>query len=309
VTALVATGASGLPSPDFETLAAIRAGGRRAMSRALSDIESRYDAMAPVLDAALTDQRARTLGLTGPPGAGKSSLLGALIGRWRAAGDSVGVIAVDPSSRRSGGALLGDRLRLHIDGEDAGLFVRSMAARRALGGVADLTLPALVLMAAVYDRVVVETVGVGQSETDVRDLVETVVLCVPPHSGDMVQFMKAGIVEIPDIIAVTKADVGPAAARTAADLRSAMGVGAGDAARDVQVMAVSAQTGAGLDALGRWGRDDRPRVPTMDLAALALAWGHRRRIEAELARLAPGGGPVGAVGPFTQALQSGGTDL
>lgn len=271
---------------DQAGLESIRRGGRRALARALSAIEGDFRTVAGVLDAALAARRALTIGLTGPPGAGKSSLLGALVRRWRAAGDTVGIIAVDPSSRRSGGALLGDRLRLHVDGDDPGLFVRSMAARRALGGVADLTLPSLVLMAAIHDRVVIETVGVGQSETDIRDLVDAVVLCVPPAGGDMIQFMKAGIVEIPDLIAVTKADMGAIADRALSDIRAAMEIGS--TAR--RAVAVSAQTGANLavfdDPAGLVGADG-PR----DLPGMARAWAIR---QFDLAQPRP---PPAAAGP------------
>jgi LAO/AO transport system kinase len=177
----------------------IRDGGKRALAGALTRIEAEPDAALTValLDAAYAAARAHTIGLTGPPGVGKSTLTAALIEHWRRAGRTVGVIAVDPSSKLSGGALLGDRTRLRTDPGDQGVFVRSMAARDRLGGLADLTVAALVLMRALFDIVLVETVGVGQSETDVSSAVDTVVLCIQPGSGDALQFMKAGIVEIP----------------------------------------------------------------------------------------------------------------
>ena len=150
------------------------------------------------------------IGLTGPPGVGKSTLVSALVRAWRARGRTVGVIAVDPSSRRTGGALLGDRTRIDVDPDDQGVFVRSLAARDRLGGLADLAAAAMVLMRALYDVVLVETVGVGQSETEIAEIADTVVFAVQPGSGDSLQFMKAGIVEIPDIALVTKADLGAA---------------------------------------------------------------------------------------------------
>ena len=144
---------------------------------------------------ALAAPQGLALGLTGPPGVGKSTLINALLARLRARGESVAVIAVDPSSRRSGGALLGDRTRIETDPEDAGVFVRSMAARRRLGGLADITYPAMVLMRALFDLVIVETVGVGQSETEIADCADLVVFCAQPGSGDALQFMKAGVME------------------------------------------------------------------------------------------------------------------
>ncbi len=181
------------------TLAALASGGKPALAAALAALERapEDESTLALLDAAYAAPRGQVVGVTGPPGVGKSTLLGALIALWRGEGQSVGVIAVDPSSRRSGGALLGDRTRLRTDPADAGVFVRSMAARDKLGGLAALTHSAMVLMRALFDRVLIETVGVGQSETDVAGAADTVVLCVQPGSGDSLQFMKAGIVEIP----------------------------------------------------------------------------------------------------------------
>ena len=174
-----------------------------------------------------------------------------MITRFRSEARSVGVIAVDPSSRRSGGALLGDRVRLVTDPEDPLIFVRSMAARDRLGGLADDTIAAMVLMRALYEVVLVETVGVGQSETDVAGVADTVVFCVQPASGDSLQFMKAGIVEIPHVAVVTKADMGASAKRALADLRGALSLAQNCAADDwpVEVLAVSASNGLGMDAL------------------------------------------------------------
>ncbi len=169
-----------------------------------------------------TTPKAQVIGLTGPPGVGKSTLIAQLIGALRAAHHSVGVLAIDPSSRRSGGALLGDRVRLALDPDDPHVFVRSMAARGRLGGLAGHAPAAVTLMRAVYDRVIVETVGVGQSETDVATVADTVVLCVQPGSGDSLQYLKAGIAEIPDIAVVGKADLGHIALRTQADLAAAL---------------------------------------------------------------------------------------
>lgn len=229
----------------------IRKGGKAALARALARIER--DPLAPaavaLLDAAWAAPQGRVIGITGPPGVGKSTLVGALIRRLRGRGETVAVVAVDPSSKRSGGALLGDRVRLLADPEDAGLFVRSMAARDRLGGLAALTWSATVLLRALYDRVIVETVGVGQSETDVAGLADSVVFCVQPGSGDSLQFMKAGIVEVPEVAVVTKADSGPAAARALADLRGALSLAEAEEGWELRSLACSAETGEGLDDL------------------------------------------------------------
>jgi len=188
------------------SLSVLHRGGKRALAAALADLERDPDGPSTqaLLDAAWREPRAHVVGVTGPPGVGKSSLCSSLVASWRKDGMTVGVIAVDPSSKASGGALLGDRVRIVTDSADEGSFVRSMAARDRLGGLADQTLAAMVLMRALFDRVLIETVGVGQSEADVADCADTVVFCVQPGSGDSLQFMKAGIVEIPHLIVVTK---------------------------------------------------------------------------------------------------------
>ena len=228
-------------------LAGLRAGGKPAMAQALNRIERRRrdPAVIALLDAACADPRGHILGLTGPPGVGKSTLVDALIRTEREAGRTVGVIAVDPSSRRSGGALLGDRTRLSVGGE--GVFVRSMAARGRLGGLAALTFPAAMLMRAVYDTVIIETVGVGQSETEIANIADMVTFCIQPGSGDAIQFIKAGVMETPDIALVTKSDLGPLARRAAADVRAALALAAGGACDHApRVMQISAAEGTGV---------------------------------------------------------------
>src|SRR4051794_16698057 len=176
------------------------------------------------------------VGVTGPPGAGKSSLLGELVAAWRRDGRTVAVLAVDPTSRRSGGALLGDRARIPSDPGDRGVFIRSTAAGERLGGLASATRAAAQALAAAFDVVVIETVGVGQSETEVADVADTVAVVVQPGAGDVLQFLKAGIMEVPDVLVVTKADLGRIATRAISDLRAALrALGAGETA----VVAVS----------------------------------------------------------------------
>jgi LAO/AO transport system kinase len=162
------------------------------------------------------------VGITGPPGAGKSTLLSALIAAWRARGQTVALLAVDPSSRRSGGSLLGDRARIEFDPSDRGVLIRSTAAGERLGGIARPTRAAAEALAAAFEVVVIETVGVGQAETEIADVADTVAVVVQPGSGDVLQFLKSGIMEIPDVLVVTKADLGDLATRTRRDLSAAL---------------------------------------------------------------------------------------
>jgi LAO/AO transport system kinase len=217
----------------------------------LNLVESRTPADRREVDALLGALGAETsghvVGVTGPPGAGKSSLLSALLARWRELDRSVAVLAVDPSSRRSGGALLGDRARIAVDPGDREVFIRSTAAGETLGGLAPATRAAASALVAAFDLVVIETVGVGQSETDVAEVADTVVVVVQPGSGDVLQFLKAGIMEIPDVLVVTKADLGQIALRARRDLSAALrSLGA----REVAVVAVSSlPPPSGIDEL------------------------------------------------------------
>jgi LAO/AO transport system kinase len=187
------------------------------------------------------------VGITGPPGVGKSSLLSRLIAVWRIRDLSVAVLAVDPTSRRSGGALLGDRARIEVDPADRSVFIRSAAAGDRLGGLAPATRAAASALAAAFDVVVIETVGVGQSETEVADVADTVAVVVQPGSGDVLQFLKAGIMEVPDVLVVTKSDLGRLATRALGDLRAALR-SLGD--QNAAVLAVSALSpGLGIDEL------------------------------------------------------------
>jgi LAO/AO transport system kinase len=193
--------------------------------------------------AAAAPPRSRVIGLTGPPGSGKSSLVDRLIADSRAKGRLVGVLAIDPSSPFSGGALLGDRIRMRSGWDDEGVFIRSLASRGRLGGLSLATAEAArALEAAGFEDVFIETAGVGQSEVDVALVADLVVVVCVPGLGDDIQAIKAGIMEIGDVFAVNKADRG-GAERTVAELREELDD------RGAPVIAVSAETGAGLPEL------------------------------------------------------------
>jgi LAO/AO transport system kinase len=227
-----ARGGDGAAAPnETATLAKrLRAGDLSAAPAALNLVENRArrDEGAALLAELAPDRLGgeapgHVVGVTGPPGAGKSMLLSALARGWRARDRTVAVLAVDPSSKRSGGALLGDRARIEADPADRGLFIRSMAAGGRLGGLAPATRAAAQALAVAFDVVVIETVGVGQSETEVAEVSDTVAVVVQPGSGDALQFLKAGIMEVPDVLVVTKADLGAIALRAVRDLQAALG--------------------------------------------------------------------------------------
>lgn len=192
-------------------------------SRAPGAREQALELLAEVSPAVLGSEAAgHVIGVTGPPGVGKSSLLSRLVAEWRGRSRSVAVLAVDPSSRRSGGALLADRARIEADPRDKRVFIRSTAAAGRLGGLAPATRAAAAALAAAFDVVVIETVGVGQSETEVADVADTVAVVLQPASGDVLQFLKAGIMEVPDVLILTKADLEGAARRAMTDLKAAL---------------------------------------------------------------------------------------
>jgi LAO/AO transport system kinase len=242
--------------PDVADLVArARGGEQRAVARLLSLVETDTAAGRALLREVATALaphagRAPVVGLTGPPGVGKSTSTSALVTALRRRGRRVGVLAVDPSSPFSGGALLGDRVRMGEHATDDGVFIRSMASRGHLGGLAWATPQALrVLDAAGCDVVLVETVGVGQSEVEVVALADTTVVLLAPGTGDGVQAAKAGILEVADVLVVNKADR-DGAARTVRELEQAVAMGAGDDAGWLRpVVAMAALRGDGVDEL------------------------------------------------------------
>jgi LAO/AO transport system kinase len=237
-----------------ETLiAGVLAGETRAIAKAISLAETGFDASEAAM-AALHPHtgKAHIVGITGVPGSGKSTLVRALTQEFRKAGQRVGIVAVDPSSPYSGGAILGDRVRMADLANDPGVFIRSLATRGALGGLARAAMDAVdVLDAAGFDVVLVETVGVGQDEVDIARAAHTVVVVSAPGLGDGVQAIKAGVLEIADIHAVSKADR-PGAGRTASELRAMLELSPAGRAHDgwtVPVLETSAETGTGIDHL------------------------------------------------------------
>jgi GTPase len=259
------------PSNPTELVDAALAGDRLALARILTAVENR----TPVAEAALRRLypmagRAHLVGITGPPGSGKSTLVAAMIGAVRAAGRPVAVVAVDPSSPITGGALLGDRVRMQAYTSDRDVFIRSMAARGHAGGLASTsTAAAAVLDAVGFDLILIETVGTGQSEVEVAAAADTTVVLEAPEMGDEVQAIKAGLLEVADIVVVNKGDR-PGAQRTASQLRAMLvAVGrvgvrstgrarpapgaAGETARprpkEPEVLVTTATTGAGVPEL------------------------------------------------------------
>ena len=237
-------------------------GDRRSLARLLTAVENRTAVAEPALrELYPLAGRAHVVGITGPPGAGKSTLVAALIGEVRAAGRAVAVVAVDPSSPITGGALLGDRVRMQSYAGDSDVFIRSMAARGHAGGLASTTGAATaVLDAAGFDLILVETVGTGQSEVEVAAAADTTVVLEAPEMGDEVQAIKAGLLEVADLVVVNKGDK-PGAQRTASQLRAmlvaghdpadpsaARDPGAGRARRPKrpEVLITTAATGAGV---------------------------------------------------------------
>jgi len=275
--------AGAAPGPaDSELLERLRHD-RAALSRALTATETRGAASSVLgaIQGALG--QARTVGITGSPGAGKSTLINKLIGELRGRGETVAVVAVDPSSPLSGGAILGDRVRMVDHQSDDGVFIRSVASRGSFGGLSLGTARIMdVFDAAGYDWIIVETVGAGQSEVEIADLAETTVVVCAPGLGDDVQAIKAGILEIGDILVVNKADL-PGAGNTIDHLRSAIALRQHN--RDVEVIATVATNGEGVACLAN-ALVARERAPStrhaLDRVRKLVARAAGRRLERQL---------------------------
>lgn len=231
-------------------LKAAVSGDVRALGKALSVIEDGTPELNDLLKELPDSGSALLIGVTGPPGVGKSTTTGALISQYRSNGLRVAVLAVDPSSPVTGGALLGDRIRMQEHALDEGVFIRSMSSRGQLGGLSSATQAAAKVLDAVgFDVIIVETVGVGQSEVDVVNAVDTVVLVLAPGAGDGVQAAKAGILEIADIYVVNKADR-DGAEGVVRELRSMIGLGSqGQTSWTPEIVTTTATTGQGLPEL------------------------------------------------------------
>lgn len=279
---------------DPKSLAArVRAGERRATARALSHIENASPGSEALLEALHPDSGgAHVIGITGPPGAGKSTLVTALVAELRAGGGRVAVLAVDPTSPFSGGAILGDRVRMDAIAADPEVFIRSMATRGSLGGLARTSAEAVIVLAAAgYAHVVVETVGVGQSEVEIASTADCAVVVVSPESGDGIQAMKAGLMEIADVYCVNKADR-DGADRIVRELSLASEMSAPRAGWSAPVLRTVARSGEGVKELSAAIAQHRAHLEASGaLEALRVERARRRlfsmateRLSAALAR-------------------------
>lgn len=244
-----------LPEP-AALASAVSARDRLALAQALNLLDDRRpparQCAAAFLDALPAEKQesgGHLIGITGPPGAGKSSLTASLIQVWRRRGLNVAILAVDPSSPISGGALLGDRLRMHASGADREVFIRSLACRGEFGGLSAEVWPMSLAMLAAFDIVLVETVGVGQKEIDVSKMTDTTCFVAQPASGDSIQFLKAGIMEIPHVIVVNKEDIGMAARKTLSELKTTLGRRTDADGWQAPALSASAALGSGIEAL------------------------------------------------------------
>jgi len=252
-----------------DLLERFREGKPAALARAISMVEDEREGFQDLLHGVLSrGPTARRVGLTGPPGAGKSSLLAAIAQAYRAHGDRVGVVAVDPTSPFSGGALLGDRIRMNDLATDPGIFIRSMASRGSMGGLATTTKEVLDLMDRFgFEHVLVETVGVGQTELEITSAADTVVVVLVPESGDAIQAMKAGLMEIADVFVVNKADR-PGAHRLVKEIRQALHLREGSALHDVPAHHGVDLAGASKAEAPRAAAPDAWEIPVLATNAL-----------------------------------------
>jgi LAO/AO transport system kinase len=263
-------------------------GDRLALARLITQVENRTPAVPAIMKMVYPRAGAAYVaGVTGPPGAGKSTVVDRLTAHLRADGATVGIVAVDPSSPFTGGAVLGDRIRMQAHALDPGVFIRSMATRGSLGGLARATGEVIKLLAAFgHDWVLVETVGVGQTELDIMKLADTTVVVLVPESGDAIQTMKAGLMEAADVFTVNKADRAGAPAlmaelKFAAHLHYASSTSPKDIDWEIPVLSVQAQSDVGITELLAEIRRHRATLE----ASGALAGRRRRRARAELEAL------------------------
>jgi LAO/AO transport system kinase len=259
------------------------AGDRRALARLLTAIESGDADARAILPKLFSSSRdAHLVGITGPPGAGKSTLVNALISELRRRGHRVGILAVDPSSPYTGGAIMGDRIRMMEHAADRDVFMRSMASRGELGGLASTTwLAAATLDAAGYDPVMVETIGAGQAEVEIARLAETTVVVEVPEMGDEIQAIKAGLLEVADVLVVNKADR-PGSERAARQLRAMLAGAGGRFTAPPPILLTTATTGEGVPALADAIEADRARARAPEQAR-ARAQNQLRRALADRA--------------------------